>query len=295
MKTKVRPGTELSHRTAVERVIAEMRRRLDTTPSLEELAEIALMSPFHFSRTFHHVTGLPPLRFFAALRMERAKELLLFTDAGVADICFEVGYSSVGSFCMRFRDAVGLSPGAFRALGQGDAAWRLELAQEDPFGGPAAGFDPGGELWGWVDAPAACSGPILVGLFPLSIPEGPPLACAHLERPGEFFLDLRQAADGQYYAFAVALDRSVDVKRLLLYDGALRGSLPPGESLAIRGGQAAGPVSLTLAPAAPTMPPILTAVPFVLLQAKREAAERLMSPPWPLPRKWEYRESLPGR
>jgi AraC family transcriptional regulator len=292
--TKARPETELFHRNAVERVIAAMRRRLDTTPSLEELAEIALMSPFHFSRTFHQVTGLPPLRFLAALRMERAKELLLFTDASVFDICFEVGYSSLGSFCMRFRNVVGLSPSAFRALGEEDPAWRLDLSH-DPSAQPVAGFDQGGGLWGWIDAPAACSGPIFVGLFPLSIPEGLPIACTHLERPGEFFLDLGQAPDGSYHVFAVALDWTVGPKRLLLYDGALRGALPPGESLTVQGGQAAAPVSLTLVPAAVTMPPILTAVPFVLMHSKREAAEKLTNAPWLLPRKWEYRESSPGR
>ncbi len=104
------------HRLAVERVIAVMRERVDHALPLHAMAEIAHLSPYHFARVFRQVTGIPPGEFLGALRLERAKVLLLATDLSVAEICFEVGYNSLGTFTTRFRRLVGLSPGRMRGL-----------------------------------------------------------------------------------------------------------------------------------------------------------------------------------
>ncbi len=72
------------HRLAVERVIAVMRERVDDTLPLHAMAEISHLSPYHFARVFRQVTGIPPGEFLSALRLERAKELLLTTDLTAA-------------------------------------------------------------------------------------------------------------------------------------------------------------------------------------------------------------------
>src|SRR5215204_1695998 len=66
---------------AVEQVILVMRRRLNEPMSLRELAEVAMLSPYHFSRVFRLVTGVTPCRFLNVLRMEAAKHLLIFTQS----------------------------------------------------------------------------------------------------------------------------------------------------------------------------------------------------------------------
>ena len=86
------------HARSVERVIRAMTGRLDRPMTNEEMAEIACFSPYHFNRIFRGLTGIPPIQFHYALRLERAKRLLATTDLGVTDICFEVGYNSLGTF-----------------------------------------------------------------------------------------------------------------------------------------------------------------------------------------------------
>lgn len=62
--------------------------------SLEELAREARLSTFHFARMFKQSIGVPPRVYITRLRMEKACELLKFTDLPITEIAFEVGYSS---------------------------------------------------------------------------------------------------------------------------------------------------------------------------------------------------------
>src|SRR4029453_11315599 len=101
-----RADTVAFHAQAAERVISAMRERLDQPFSLEEMSEVAIMSPFHFNRPFRELTGIPPCQFLSAVRLQAAKRLLLTTDLSVTDICFEVGYNSLGTFIRRFTDLV---------------------------------------------------------------------------------------------------------------------------------------------------------------------------------------------
>lgn len=65
----------------IENVVDEMRRQAaEGGLSLGEMADVAHLSPYHFSRTFRRVAGIPPGEFMNALRLERAKSLLLTTD-----------------------------------------------------------------------------------------------------------------------------------------------------------------------------------------------------------------------
>jgi AraC-like DNA-binding protein len=79
------------------------------------LARAAHLSPAHFSREFRRVFGETPHRYLLTRRLERAAAMLRNTDHPVADICFEVGLSSVGSFTTSFRRVYGMTPSAYRA------------------------------------------------------------------------------------------------------------------------------------------------------------------------------------
>ena len=78
------------------------------------LARIALVSEAHFIRTFRATFGETPHRYLQRRRVERAMALLRNTDRSVTDICFAVGFSSLGTFSRTFRDIVGEAPSAFR-------------------------------------------------------------------------------------------------------------------------------------------------------------------------------------
>src|SRR5215470_9070629 len=106
----VRDSTVRSHYELVERVIVAMRNHLDEPLSVRSMARIAFASRHHFNRTFHRLTGVPPSQFLYALRLERAKRLLMQTRQKIIDICYEVGYNSVGTFTRRFTDLLGISP-----------------------------------------------------------------------------------------------------------------------------------------------------------------------------------------
>jgi AraC-like DNA-binding protein len=79
------------------------------------LANVALLSPAHFSREFRRTFGESPHQYLLTRRMERAAALLRNTDRSVADICLHVGLRSVGSFTSTFGRTFGLSPTAYRA------------------------------------------------------------------------------------------------------------------------------------------------------------------------------------
>ena len=82
------------------------------------LARIAEMSEAHFIRTFHATFGEAPHRYLQRRRVERAMFLLRTTDRSVTDVCFDVGFSSLGTFSRTFHDIVGETPTAFRQRGR---------------------------------------------------------------------------------------------------------------------------------------------------------------------------------
>lgn len=78
------------------------------------LARIAHVSPAHFARTFRATFGETPHRYLQRRRVERAMFLLRESDRSVTDICYEVGFGSLGTFSRTFRDIVGSSPRTYR-------------------------------------------------------------------------------------------------------------------------------------------------------------------------------------
>src|SRR3954462_7160490 len=82
---------------------------------VDDLARAAGLSRAHFSREFRRAFGESPHAYLLPRRLERAAALLRTTDRSVADICFSVGLSSVGSFTSSFTRTYGIPPLAHRA------------------------------------------------------------------------------------------------------------------------------------------------------------------------------------
>jgi transcriptional regulator GlxA family with amidase domain len=98
-------------RRARDRMDREYAQPLD----VPALARTAMMSPAHFSRRFREAYGETPYSYLMTRRVERAKALLRRGDLSVTDVCFTVGWTSLGSFSARFTELVGESPSEYRA------------------------------------------------------------------------------------------------------------------------------------------------------------------------------------
>jgi AraC-like DNA-binding protein len=101
----------LRARDAMDRAYAE---HLDVAA----VAAVAHVSEAHFIRTFRAVFGETPHRYLQRRRVERSMYLLRETDRSVTDICFDVGFGSLGTFSRTFSSIVGETPSRYR-LGHG--------------------------------------------------------------------------------------------------------------------------------------------------------------------------------
>ncbi len=92
-----------------------IEEHLDASPSLEQLAAVAGLSPYYFARQFKRATGLPPHQYVIARRVERAKQLLQTgSDFSLAEVAAHAGFSDQSQFSHHFKRIVGVTPGQFR-------------------------------------------------------------------------------------------------------------------------------------------------------------------------------------
>ncbi|MBC7646761.1 MAG: helix-turn-helix transcriptional regulator [Pseudopedobacter sp.] len=98
----------------VGQATALLESRLAHPWTSEELSQRLGLTPTYFVRIFKTVTGLPPLSYLAALRAERAAELLMRSDLSIEHIALEVGWGSSSYFARRFKEHFGLSAREYR-------------------------------------------------------------------------------------------------------------------------------------------------------------------------------------
>lgn len=87
---------------------------LDQSIKLADLAEVAGMSQFHFSRMFKQAMGMTPHQYLLQQRIEQAKQLLKGTKLAIAEIALQCGFNSQSHLSKHFRDATGMTPSAYR-------------------------------------------------------------------------------------------------------------------------------------------------------------------------------------
>jgi AraC family transcriptional regulator len=103
-------------RARLSAVVEYIEDHLSTSPSLEQMAAVARLSPYHFARQFKTATGLPPHQYVIARRVERAKQLLRGDDDfSLAQIAVHAGFSDQSAFSNHFKRVVGVTPRQFRA------------------------------------------------------------------------------------------------------------------------------------------------------------------------------------
>jgi len=185
----------------IERAIAAMWDRYDEQLTLAQMADTAVLSRSHFTKVFRALTGTSPGRFLSAIRLFRAKNLLLETALSVTDISYRVGYNSLGTFTSRFTDGVGVPPTRYRAL------VRSGLPPQQP---AARGAEPHhGAVHGVVRAPNfGVPVRIYVGAFSYPIAQGIQGRYEVLESGGPYRLTAVPEGRWHICAAAVALHDS---------------------------------------------------------------------------------------
>lgn len=103
------------------RLLRQVRDRIDRDYAqpldVEQLARTVSVSAGHLSREFKEAYGESPYSYLMTRRIERAMTLLRRGDLSATEVCFAVGYSSLGTFTTRFTELVGMSPGRYRREG----------------------------------------------------------------------------------------------------------------------------------------------------------------------------------
>ncbi|GAA2076759.1 helix-turn-helix domain-containing protein [Actinomadura alba] len=178
---------------SIQRVIESIHQNIGESITIDDMARTAMFSKFHFTRLFQRATGISPGRFLSAVRMEEAKKLLLTTSLSVTEITYRVGYNSVGTFSSRFKSSVGLSPTAYRELG----GFTPVIPDEPRRHGRRTAIVQGRFVTPDAEETA---GPVFAGLFLDTIPQGTPVKCTVLDRPGPFRLE--NVPEGRWYLLA---------------------------------------------------------------------------------------------
>jgi AraC-like DNA-binding protein len=98
----------------LRRVTEYIQHNLEKGLTLEELAAVVYMSPFHFARLFKGSTGVPPHRFVVRQRIARARACLERRELSIAQISRLVGFRTASHFTTVFHRLAGVTPRRYR-------------------------------------------------------------------------------------------------------------------------------------------------------------------------------------
>jgi AraC family transcriptional regulator len=108
-------GDGVLSRRRLQRVIEYIMENLEGSPTQEQMASVAHLSPYYFARQFKAATGLSPHQYLIARRVERARHLLQADDeVGLAEVALRVGFYDQSHFSSHFKRIVGVTPRQFQ-------------------------------------------------------------------------------------------------------------------------------------------------------------------------------------
>ena len=96
-----------------------MKENIEKKLSLGEIAQHIGYSPSHFSVLFNQRTGYPPLTYFNQLKIQKACQLLDFTDMKINQICYKIGIGDSYYFSRLFHKVMGMSPMKYKKMKKG--------------------------------------------------------------------------------------------------------------------------------------------------------------------------------
>ncbi|MEM7347409.1 MAG: AraC family transcriptional regulator, partial [Chloroflexota bacterium] len=101
-----------NERDAVQKARGYIEENFAAQISLNDLAQHAALSPYHFLRVFQAEVGMPPHAYLQDVRIRRAQGLIALGEA-LTDVAFDVGFSSQSHLTRRFKQIVGITPGQY--------------------------------------------------------------------------------------------------------------------------------------------------------------------------------------
>jgi AraC family transcriptional regulator len=102
-------------RRKLRTVVEYIMENLGGNPTLEQMAAVVHLSPYHFARQFKAATGLPPHQYLIARRVERAQRLLQGDgELGLVEVALRAGFPDQSRFSFHFKRIVGVTPRQFR-------------------------------------------------------------------------------------------------------------------------------------------------------------------------------------
>ncbi len=113
-KQAVKRYAEGLAQSKLQQVLDYIHSYLDQNLSLNELAALVYISPYHFARLFKQSTGMPPLQYVNKCRIEKAKQLLTKEELSILEITHQVGFQSQSYFTTLFRRSLGVTPTSYR-------------------------------------------------------------------------------------------------------------------------------------------------------------------------------------
>ncbi|SDR31399.1 AraC family transcriptional regulator [Paraburkholderia fungorum] len=111
----MKPSTEHDYRRRIARVVEAILLEPGAPHTLESLAALAHLSPYHFHRIYRALTGESVVETVQRLRLAQAAQRLTDASAQVTAVAHDAGYNSPQAFARAFRGFTGVSPSEFRA------------------------------------------------------------------------------------------------------------------------------------------------------------------------------------
>lgn len=131
----MKPSTERDYRRRIARVIEAILIEPGAPHTLDSLAEVAHLSPYHFHRIYRALAGESVVETVQSLRLAQAAQRLTDAAASVTTVAHDAGYNSPQAFARAFRGFTGVTPSEFRARQKHLAA---PLDDTQPAGGPTS-------------------------------------------------------------------------------------------------------------------------------------------------------------
>jgi AraC family transcriptional regulator len=110
----MKPNTQSDYHRRIARVVEAILADPGAAHSVESLAGVACLSPFHFHRIYRGMTGEGIAETVRRVRMAQAAHQLTRAGDDVTTVAFDVGYESPQAFARAFRDLTGVSPSHFQ-------------------------------------------------------------------------------------------------------------------------------------------------------------------------------------
>jgi AraC family transcriptional regulator len=98
----------------LRRVLEHIEEHLAEDIAVADLANVACLSIFHFTRAFAATTGVPPHRYVSQRRLETARAMITTGRASLSQIAYECRFSSQSSLTRAFRRATGVTSAEYR-------------------------------------------------------------------------------------------------------------------------------------------------------------------------------------